>query len=385
MNIRRSIRIAVAFAITTAGLSTLACQWDYRIWIPRSASADAFYRFRKGEYIGFIDAKGNVVIPPVLHVGDRIHNFDSEFHDGLLSFKGAYFDKTGNKAIDGAGLDFSEGLALRRSRGAKDWEYIDGTGRVVMKAPIEVLWPTYYGSFFEGLAAGQKGDMFGYMDHSGNFVIQPQFLMALPFHEGYARVIIEGPCAFQLEDFPCQDSGNLPVSMDQEKKLQSCRYAFIDKSGRIISTNRFDGAKNFGEGLAPVRIGRKWGYVNQQGELAIRPKFDLAEPFADGRGRVYMGDAFGYVNHDGVLVIPAKFKHADDFSEGRAAVSDGNVFWYIGTDGKSAFPGKFYAASPYFKGLAHVRLVTPAGDRGRYSGVFAYIDKDGGEVFRYEP
>jgi hypothetical protein len=44
------------------------------------------------------------------------------------------------------------------------------------------------GDFSEGVAAVKKGDTWGYIDKTGNFVIRPQFLTATQFSERVAAV-----------------------------------------------------------------------------------------------------------------------------------------------------------------------------------------------------
>src|SRR5262245_834004 len=54
---------------------------------------------------------------------------------------------------------------------------------------------------------------------------------------------------------------------------------------------RFDEAGQFSEGLAPVRIGGKFGYVDTQGEVVIPPQFDFANPFSEGVAAAGAGNA----------------------------------------------------------------------------------------------
>lgn len=62
---------------------------------------------------------------------------------------------------------------------------------------------------------------FGYIDHSGNFIIQPRFLDGDSFHEGMARVIVEGPCTyFRIpEETLSLDFGIVPRGTDTKEQL----------------------------------------------------------------------------------------------------------------------------------------------------------------------
>jgi hypothetical protein len=68
-------------------------------------------------------------------------------------------------------------------------------------------------------------------------------------------------------------------------------WVFIDKNGKAAFPGRYEDAKPFSEGLAPVRVGCcLWGYLNTQGELAIAPQFEEAGSFHQGFAEVvYQG------------------------------------------------------------------------------------------------
>ena len=111
--------LALCFASTA-----FACSWDYPIWIPRSQSADALYRFTKDGKAGYIEVSGRIVIPPILPING---NYGSEFHDGLLEISasdGKYVDRTGKVVLNKdlyRGWDFTEGLAVAMRKGEDRW------------------------------------------------------------------------------------------------------------------------------------------------------------------------------------------------------------------------------------------------------------------------
>jgi hypothetical protein len=227
----------------------------------------------------------------------------------------------------------------------------------------------------------------GYINHSGEFTIAPKFLEGDSFHDGMARVIVEGPCVYASipEESPCPNFGVLPKNAKYDSTLPSCRYTFIDQTGQIISHQTFDQARHFAEGLGSVQIGKAWGYIDKKSALVIQPRFDSAAPFSDGLARVSEKGLYGYIDHAGHYVIAPQFTSADDFAEGRAVVGDQESGdWYIDRSGRQAIAGKFAVASPFFKGLAHVKLRSRQHrDEPIYEGTFAYIDRSGKRVFTY--
>lgn len=96
------------------------------------------------------------------------------------------------------------------------------------------------------------------------------------------------------------------------------KYGYIDRKGNITIKPQFDLAFGFSEGLAPVNIGGKirrgalppgnpyggsWGYINPQGQMVIEPQFNMAEPFGNGLAFVAKKGKYGAINHEGKTII----------------------------------------------------------------------------------
>ena len=370
--------IVLAFAAAVA----FACSWDYPIWIPRSKSADPLYRFVKDSRAGYIDREGSVIVPP-----ERMAfgNSGSAFHDGRLEIAasgGHYINAAGETVRDKNleyGWDFSEGLAVAMRKGDNRWGYIDTSGEFVIAPRFAMSLNDSVDSFSDGLAKIRVRGKVGFIDRTGNLAIKPEFLRAGRFTDGMAWVISEGPCLYWT-DGPC--SSPVFVGNSERDTLTPCKFTYVDKAGRVITDDRFDAARDFSEGLAPVRMGTLWGFIDKSGALVIPPQFDDATPFSSSLARVRRNSLYGFVDKLGSLVIEAQFAHAGDFSDGLAPVNDADRrHWYIDRKGERAFPGEFAEASPFFKGLAHVKLL-PRNPTDRQAR-FAYIDVSGRRVFEY--
>jgi hypothetical protein len=384
--------VVLAMLLLLMPLSSSTCEWDYPIWIPRSPSADALYRFTKGDKAGYLDQTGKIVIP--LSIPYWGGNWSGEFHDGLVKVgitEPDYFDKLGKKiTFDGWFniSDFSEGLAAAMKTSDGQWGYINTKGEFVISPHFASSSADHVSSFVNGFAAIEVHGKYGFIDRSGEFAIPPRFLLADAFHDDMARVVAEGPC-FYVDPTPCSNPAILPHGTTTSALVPECKFTFIDSAGRIISQDRFERAGSFAEGLAPVRVGDHWGYLEKHGNLAIPARFDTAEPFSDGLALVSKDEHFGYIDHSGAFAIAPQFRHAEPFSNERAVVSDGDdLYWYIDKQGKPTFSEKFEEASSFFKGLAHVELVpteTNAKDKAAVDGPYAYIDVSGKHVFTYKP
>jgi hypothetical protein len=70
----------------------------------------------------------------------------------------------------------------------------------------------------------------------------------------------------------------------------------------MLIAPQFDGAGDFGEGLAVVAVGRRFGYIGQNGKFEINPQFDRAGSFHDGIAPVWINGRQSYVDKNGKLV-----------------------------------------------------------------------------------
>lgn len=61
----------------------------------------------------------------------------------------------------------------------------------------------------------------------------------------------------------------------------------------------FDWVWNFSEGLAPVRLGNKWGFMNRKQELVIPTKYDNVGPFKNGLAEVQIKNKWGFLDTQG--------------------------------------------------------------------------------------
>src|SRR5262249_3223590 len=125
-----------------------------------------------------------------------------------------------------------------------------------------------------------------------------------------------------LNKGPCSEPRTIPGRTVEAS--QPCKFTFINKSGAVITSERYDDAMDFSEGLAPVRVGSNWGYIDKKGGMAIKPEFDDAFPFYDELALVRRSGLYGYIDHTGAILIAPQYKQAGNFSDGLAAVGGRN-------------------------------------------------------------
>jgi len=199
---------------------------------------------------------------------------------------------------------FSSGVAAVHVKGG--WGYIDQTGTLVIQPRFQLA-----RRFAEGVAPVRSESGWLFIDKNGTPVPNlTGFEDATSFSEGLATVKVEGAWRFitHKDDFVFgQEWANARPFRNSLATVQAesgGRYGFIDHSGKYAIKPGFEDAKAFSEGLAAVRLNRRWGYVRTNGEMQIPNGYPLfADEFAGALAVVSdpVTGAQMYVNTDGVV------------------------------------------------------------------------------------
>lgn len=234
---------------------------------------------KEGAKHGILKKDGTWVVEPTNNLArqDEFDNTLCLYLNGLYGF----FNENGwivePKYIH-AGY-FSEGLVSVKE--GDYWGFADKSGNIRIKPEFESVTFTAP-EFHEGLALVGKNRKAGFINHDGEWVIQPQFDIAENFKEGRAAVMVEGKCGF------------------------------IDKTGKVVAETRYEAVGYFSDGLAAVMLDGKWGYIDTTGRMVIEPQFFSAKPFdaETGRAKVRVGDQdnnqSGYIDKTGKFTPDSK-------------------------------------------------------------------------------
>lgn len=202
------------------------------------------------------------------------------------------------------------------------------------------------------------------------------------------------PCKYHFAYSFSEGLATVAVMVDQN--YGTCKWGFINKTGKEIIPCKYDSANSFSEGLARVSLNGKYGFIDKTGKEVISLKYDSAGSFSEGLARVGISTGektvwgypvlkYGYIDKTGKEVIPCKYERVGDFSEGLAMVgiSTGEKDdWggpilkcgYIDITGKEVIPCQ-YAQGVDYNGAFSEGLAAVVKD-----GKYGYIDKTGKEV-----
>ncbi len=266
-------------------------------------------------------------------------------HPVLLNGKWGYINQEGEMVISprfDEARDVSDGIAVVRN--GTLWGFVQADpAKVVIQSTFSTL-----GDFEDGLAPAQlPAGSYGYIDKTGEFVIEPQFDFAAKFSEGFA--------AFRTDGL----------------------WGYVNSSGSTAIEASFSSARPFSDGLAAVEGFNGWSYINTAGSTELSPSFQVTDAgeFKDGLAPVQTVDGWGFIDKKGNPVITPEYDEAGNFSQGRAWVKDDDYIGFIDAEGSFIIPPQFAEVKPFSEEMAAVRL----------SNDWFYISKKSGKIVINEP
>lgn len=260
---------------------------------------------------------------------------------------------------------FRNGLAPVRDGGL--WGFIDRSGDWIIEPSFRAARP-----FHDGKAAAKTSDGWGYINRSGDWIIPPQYEHARSFSEGRAAVKKNGRWTFvtagdrRITSFDYSwvgtfRNGRAVVATDTKK-------GFIGRDGATVIEPVYRDAAAFSEGVAPVKTRRGWGYINRSGTFVISPRYTWADPVRDGRARVRQnGDwaLLDFSRHETKTIpFPVVSRPGND---GFIRVKEDGRVGFLDADFDTAIEPSFDQA------LSFRGKLTPA----KKGGLWGYINRSG--------
>lgn len=217
--------------------------------------------------------------------------------------------------------------------------------------------------FFNGLAAVKSDGLWGYIDESGNTIID--FI----YHEA-GDFIETSTFVFQGKMRTYYYGGTPPR---QEDVLEGY-WALIDTEGNPLTPFEIRYADGFYDGWAIVHYavfekiistggtydtGRTLrNYINTNGENFWKGSISsVLEPFINGIALINVGVSIQFYDANGMRLFKKEFRFARNFSDGLAAArtGSGSRSWtYIDSSGMTVFDERFLSAGDFSNGYAFV-------------------------------
>jgi WG containing repeat len=140
-------------------------------------------------------------------------------------------------------------------------------------------------------------------------------------------------------------------------------YGFLDKEGYVRISNRYQEGKNFSEGLAAVRLGKKWACINLADQLVVQPWYGYIGPFCKGLAVFSREKQWGLLNNEGKEITFGFDSLAEAATGGYYCYKTGQVGYY-NAEGNQVLFTKF---DSIFKQLFGNFKVKRQGKWGAYS------------------
>jgi hypothetical protein len=219
----------------------------------------------------------------------------------------------------------------------------------------------------------------GYLDRSGQVVIEPRFRAVTPFQDRLALVRQggswywldgEGHRLARLGGFETYVSHRQGVAIFQDQRiLTTC----LDLSGKQL-------AQAPGEVFPPLEAGLPYGFQDLHGAAWFRRPdgsaltaqvYEEVWPFLEGLGRFKVGGRMGALDAEGHTVVPPAFDDLGPFHQGRAAARLGGSWGLVDRQGR-------WVVEPSFQDLGGPDREGPALLPAKRDNRWGYLQADGG-------
>lgn len=192
------------------------------------------------------------------------------------------------------------------------------TGEILVSPQYEMILP-----YSEGLATVRINNRYGFIDPNGAMAIVPQWEKACSFQCDRAAVYDRGQKNFidragsvviaRLNDIDFDDKFHENVL---RCFTPNQGIGFMNNMGSILMkpTDQYPDNDQYyigglSEGLIAVSKGGKYGYINTSGDMVISAKWDTADEFSSGYAFVEKNGKYGLINKKGELVVKCKWRY----------------------------------------------------------------------------
>lgn len=119
-------------------------------------------------------------------------------------------------------------------------------------------------------------------------------------------------------------------------------WGFIDPSGQFVIEPKFDDARDFSEGLAAANLNGKWGYINQKGSLVIPHIFQICGDFSEGKAVVRDFDnKTKVIDPKGRVLFPCLGEECGNYEQGFSIFSNSGMMGIMDAKGNPKLAAQF--------------------------------------------
>lgn len=219
----------------------------------------------------------------------------------------------------------------------------------------------------------RENGLYGYIDSVGNRIIEPEFLWVSTFHNSLAMAVVDTIYRI-VPDSMAYEVGERDTILNVYRMY--AKYGYIDKSGNFVIepkfvsyvnmneigdvTNDMDNCSNalyrhsFRNKRAMFYDTTTWknGYIDTKGDIVIKPKYYYSEPFSQGKAvvrdnvgeRLYLKEwcvtasklRCAYIDTIGNAITDFKFEKLSTFN-GRCGIGSYKEVFKTSSDDNGSF------------------------------------------------
>ena len=238
--------------------------------------------------------------------------------------------------------NFTEEMAPFKGKNDR-FGFVNTKGQIVVPATFLSV-----GYFSNGLAWAKTSALtIGFIDKSGNWVLNPQFESAKEFDPESGFALVKSTGEWKLID---RTGKALVVSGDTGygefyegvcNAKKGAKVGLINTNGEWIVAAHYDKIQRMQNGYANVRNIEFWGVIDNTGKVIIPVKYENINPNDNGIFAVKRDKLWGLMDRSGSLVTNFEYTAIRDFKNGFAAVKVGNKWGMINSTGQQILPFQF--------------------------------------------
>lgn len=212
----------------------------------------------------------------------------------------------------------------------------DSTGSSILGDSIE-----NWSQFSNGLAGIQKDYQWGFINKSGNIVIDFQYDEVYPFINGVALVKMKKKWeVINKNNEPITPSGHCfsvspPYRTSEFIVICNCKskkWGMISSAGEVVIPFEYKYISYRGNGIAKVMNDKNEEFLYHSRAGKTLGPLGYIGSFQDGMLRFKLDGKFGFIDELGKVRVPPMYDFAEDYVDGRSFVGLAKKKFYIDTN-----------------------------------------------------
>jgi len=126
-------------------------------------------------------------------------------------------------------------------------------------------------------------------------------------------------------------------------------FFIVDKTGKGIGKQSWNGLGDFSEGLAAVKVNGKWGFIDSAATMVIPEQYDEVSSFTKGAAVVKINGKYKLINKRGEAISNASYEGAGDPANGTFPLMKGDKVGLADSKGTAVISFNYKNIRPMYE------------------------------------